>query len=59
MSFNLEDAGYWNSPEQCDAANEIVTLREQVATLTKDEERYRWHVRLWAEAHGMPEEAVI
>lgn len=25
----------------------------------KDAERYRWHVKLWAEAHGMPEEAVI
>lgn len=36
MSFALEDAGYWNSPEQCDAANEIVTLRAQIEKLTKE-----------------------
>ena len=41
MTFALEDAGYWNSPEQCDAANEIVTLREQVEKLTKERDALR------------------
>ena len=26
MVVNLDDAGYWNSPEQCNAADEIRSL---------------------------------
>ena len=31
MSVNLNDRGYWNSIEQCEAAAEIESLRQQLA----------------------------
>ena len=36
MSINMDDVGYWNSPEQCEAADMIKTLHAQVEKLTKE-----------------------
>ena len=35
MSVNMDDAGYWNSPEQCEVADMIKNLRSQVKVLEK------------------------
>lgn len=57
MSFDLEDAGYWSSPEQCDAANEIVTLRNQVEKLTQERDEAVAAVQRLAD--GQPFDAIV